>query len=158
MDGILARSNRGQRAAVKRTGQGDDAYALALATAVVITPHHLEAGFHGFGAGIAEEHAVGKGVVHQTLGQSLGLRDTEQIGAVPDARGLLLQRLHQMRMAMSQAVHGDASGEIQIALACRRIKPGALAALEFEVRVAVIAHQCGNHATILFKSSVGLMA
>ena len=52
---------------------------------------------------------------------------------MPDFAGLLIQGGNEMRMGVTQAIDGDATGEIEIAVAIGGIKPGAFAPLESEV-------------------------
>ena len=49
--------------------------------------------------------------------QPLLLRDAMQIGHMPEIFRLLVQRLDQMRMGVSERGDGDAAGEVEIALA-----------------------------------------
>ena len=89
--------------------------------------------FHRLGAGIAEEHEVGKTLLAQPRRQPLAIRALEQVRHVPEFCGLLLQRRDQMRVAMAQRIHRHAAGEIEIALAVGPDQPDAFAALEGEV-------------------------
>ena len=82
---------------------------------------------------LAEEHEVGKARSHSRVGELLAVRALEQVRDVPELGRLLLQRLDQMRMGMAERIHGDARGEIEIAIAIGRDQPAALAALEAEV-------------------------
>jgi len=52
---------------------------------------------------------------------------------VPQLGGLLLQRCDQMRMRMTQRIHRDAGGEIEIAIAIGCDQPRAFAALKTEI-------------------------
>ena len=66
--GLVARRGEGrQRAAVKRALAGDDAIALGVTGLGLVFARDLDRQLAGFGAGIAEEHGVGKGVVDETL-------------------------------------------------------------------------------------------
>ena len=63
---IFRRAGRGQRrqrAAVKRAFEGDDAVALGMALGGVIFARDLDRAFHRLGAGIGEEHEVGKALL-----------------------------------------------------------------------------------------------
>ena len=51
---------------------------------------------------------------------------------MPEFRRLLLQRRNQLRMAVTQRVHRNPRGEVEIALAIGGCQPTALAALEAE--------------------------
>jgi hypothetical protein len=72
----------------------------------------LEGGLVGFGAGVAEEHALGKGGVDQLVRQAQGRLVGEHVGDVPQLVGLLGQRLDQRRVAVAQYVDRDAAGEV----------------------------------------------
>src|SRR5262249_52243914 len=80
-----------------------------------------------------EEAEVSKALVAETGSEALAVRTLEQVRHVPELGRLLLERCDQMRMRMAQRVHGNAGGEIEIALAIRGDKPAALAALEAEI-------------------------
>src|SRR4051794_6040757 len=99
----------------------------------MVMARHLDRAFHSLGAGIAEEHQIRKALLAQPRSQPLAVRALEQVGHVPEFCRLLLQRRHQMRMAMAERVHGDAAAEIQITLAVGPDQPDALAALERDV-------------------------
>ena len=126
-------SQRRQRAAVEGAFEGDDAIALGMALGGVIFARDLDGAFHRLGAGIAEEHEVGKALFAQPRRELLAVRALEQVRHVPELRRLLLQRLDQMRMRVAERIHRNAGGEVEIALAIGRDQPGALAALEAEI-------------------------
>ena len=111
----------------------------------MIATHDLEAGFHSLRAGVAEEHTVRESHIHESVRQSLGLGYAKEVGAVPDLLRLFLQGSDQLRMAMSKAVDSDAHGEVQVALACGGKQITTLAVIELELRIAIVAHQCGSH-------------
>ena len=124
---------RAEGAAVKRALEGDEAIALGMALGELIAAHDLDHAFHRLGAGIAEEHHVGKALLAQPRCELLAIRALEQVRHVPELCRLLLQRRDQMRMAVAQRVHRDARGEVEIALAGGRYQPAALAAFEAEI-------------------------
>ncbi len=127
------RRQRPQRAAVERAFEGDEAIALGMSLGGMIAARDLDRAFHRFGAGITEEHEIGKALLAQPRGELVAVRALEQVRHVPELGRLLLQRCDQMRMAMAERVDRDAGGEIEIALAIGRDQPGALAALEAEI-------------------------
>ena len=94
---------------------------------------HLDRAFHRLGAGIGEEHQVREGRLAQARRQPFGLRDAIEVGDVPERARLLGHGGDEMRMRVPERIHGDARGEIEIALAVGRDQPAALAALESEV-------------------------
>ena len=99
----------------------------------VIFARDLDRAFHRLGAGIGEEHEVGKALLAQPRREPLAIRALEQVRHVPQLGGLLLQCRDQMRMRMAERIDRDAGGEIEIALAIGRDQPRALAALETEI-------------------------
>ena len=134
---VAGRRDGRERAAVEGALEGDDAVALGLARRRLIFARHLDRAFERLGAGIREEHRVGKARLAQPIGQPLAFRNAVQIRDVPDLLGLLGERLDQMRMGMAERVDGDARGEIEVALAIGREQPSALAPLESEVDARV---------------------
>ncbi len=104
-----------------------------MALGGVIFARDLDRAFHRLGAGIGEEHEVGKALLAQPRREPLAIRALEQVRHVPQFGRLFLQRRDQMRMAMAERVHRDAGGEIEIALAIGRDQPRAFAALETEI-------------------------
>ena len=131
--GGSGRGQRAQRAAVERALEGDDAGALRLALGEMVVARHLDGAFHRLGAGITEEHEVGKALLAQPRRKPLAIRALEQVRHVPEFCGLLLQGGNQMRVAMAQRIDRHAGGEIEIALAVGPDQPDAFAALEGEV-------------------------
>ena len=127
------RGQRAQRAAVERAFEGDEAIAFGMAFRGVVAARDLDRAFHRFGAGIGEEHKVGKALLAQPCREPLAVRALEQVGHVPQLGGLLLQCGDQMRMRVAQRIDRDAGGEIEIALAIGRDQPCAFAALETEI-------------------------
>ena len=118
---------------MERAFEGDEAVALGMSLGGVIAARDLDGAFHRFGAGITEEHEIGKALLAQPRGKPVAIRALEQVRHVPEFGGLLLQRRDQMRMAMAERIDRDAGGEIEIALAIGRYQPGAFAALETEI-------------------------
>ena len=115
--GRAGRRQRAQRAAVERALEGDDAIALGMALGGVIAARDLDRAFHRFGAGITEEHQIGKALLAQPCGELVAVRAPEQVRHVPELGGLLLQGCDQMRMAVAKRIDRDARGEVEIALA-----------------------------------------
>ena len=81
---VAGGGERGQRAAVERAFEGDDAVALRLAVGRLIFARHLDRALDRLGAGIPEEHGVGEGRRAQPLGQPFAFRNAVQIRDVPD--------------------------------------------------------------------------
>ena len=99
----------------------------------VIFARDLDRAFHRLGAGIGEEHVVGKALFTQPCCKSFAVGALEQVGHVPELGRLLLQRLHQMRMRMAKRIDSDAGGEVEVAIAIGRDQPRALATLESKI-------------------------
>src|SRR6185295_5132916 len=69
----------------------------------------------------------------QPRGKLLAVRALEQVRHVPEFCRLLLQRRDQVRMAVTQRIHRNTRGEVEIAIAIGGGQPTALAALEAEI-------------------------
>ena len=69
----------------------------------------------------------------QPRGELVAVRALEQVRHVPQPGRLLLQRCDQMRMAVTQRIHRDARGEVEVSLAIGRDQPRAFAAFEAEI-------------------------
>ena len=93
-----------QRPAVERAGKGDDVRTLGLALVMEIAPGRLDGAFERLGAGICEEHLVGKGNLSQPLGEAFGLGYGEDVRHVPDLFGMRLERIDQVRIVMTEYV------------------------------------------------------
>src|SRR5206468_2656335 len=128
--GRAGRSQRAQRTAVERALEGDEAIALGMALGCVIAARDLDRAFHRLGAGITEEHEIGKALLAQPRGELVAVRAPKQVRHVPELCRLLLQRLDQMRMGMAERVHRDPRREVEIAVAIGGDEKGALTALE----------------------------
>ena len=99
----------------------------------MVLAHQLYAALHGFRAGVGEETGVGKGRRDQALGQALAPGNAEKIGGMPESSPLLLQRLDEVGMAVTQRGHGNTAGEIEITIAVAGEEIGAFPPLESEV-------------------------
>jgi hypothetical protein len=140
------RRQRSQSAAVEGAFEGDEAIAFRMSLGGVIPARDLDGAFHRFGAGIAEEHEIGKALLAQPRRQLVAVRAPEQVRHVPQLCRLLLQGRDQMRMAMTERIDRDAGGEIEIAIAVGCDQPGAFAALETEVDPGEYREQMRRHA------------
>ena len=139
--GLPARRDGGQRPPVEGVAEGDHAVALGRASARLVDARELERAFHGLGAGIAEEHAVGKGCVGETLGKARLRRNLVEVRDVPELPALGLERGNDVRMRVAEAGHADAAAEIQIALAVGRVEVRPLAPLEGKPDAGIVGHQ-----------------
>jgi hypothetical protein len=93
----------------------------------------LDRAFHRLGAGIGEEHVIGKALRAQPIGELFLLGDAEQIGDVDRLLRLRGDCGRDLRMRVAERVHGDAGGEVEIALAVGGGEPCALAVIERKV-------------------------
>ncbi len=109
--------DREQRAAVERVQRRDDAQLVRPEPVVRPAPRELQRRLVRFGAGIAEEHALGERAVDETLRESQRGLVREPVADVPELAGLLVERADHRRMAVSECGHGDAAREIDVELA-----------------------------------------
>ena len=134
---IAAGGDRRERAAVKGALKADDPIPFRMAADELIAARGLDRAFHRLGAGIGEEHQIGKACCGKPRAKPFRLRNLEKIGDVPELLALLGQRLDEMGMGMADADDGNAGAEIEIFLAVRRVEPGALAPLESEIEARI---------------------
>src|SRR5688572_9511584 len=87
---VAASRNAREAAAMECAFEGNDAVAF-FALAVEMAADDLDARFHRFAAGTAEEYGVGEGRIYQPLGKLLLQRHLVEVGAVPQHRRLILQ-------------------------------------------------------------------
>ena len=112
---------------------------------VVVLTRALDGAFHGFGAGITEEHEVGEACRTQPLCDALGFWNLVKVGDVPQLLRLLGQGGDEMRVRVPESVHGDAGGKVEVAFAVRRREPNAFASLKGEVHTRKRRHQMRCH-------------
>ena len=134
-------ADRGQRATVEGLVEGDQLVFVLVADVRVIGARGLDRAFHRLGAGIGEEHRVGKGDVDQPLRQPFTLRAAIEIGDMHQSFGLPLDGADQVRIGMTQRVHRDAGGEIEVARAVFSDQVAVLAAHGAEAAPGVDGHQ-----------------
>ena len=130
---LSAGGERCQRAAVEGALKSNDAVAFRRAIRRMIFARHLDRAFHRLGAGIAEEHHVGKACIAQSLRDALGLRNFVEVGNVPHLLRLFGESGDELRVGVPERVHRNAGGEIEIAIAVGRDEPNALAPLKSKV-------------------------
>ena len=124
----------------------DDPHALGRAIDGVIFARAFDRAFHRLRARIAEESVFGKaGGGAEPLGEPFAFRNAKQVGDVDELGGLLGDRLRDVRVRMAERVHGDAGGEIEVALAVGRDEPGAFAPLEAEVDACECRQEMRRH-------------
>lgn len=127
---LPARSDGCQRPAMECALEGNDPVALGRAVYIMIATRGLDRAFQRLGARIREEHLVCKGCVHKPLAQATLAGNLVEVGHMPQTCRLLGERGNQMRMAVAQRVHGDAAGEVEIALAAVRHQPASFTSVE----------------------------
>jgi hypothetical protein len=84
---------------------------------VGVLARQLQRRFVGFGAGVAEEGAVGEGGFGQGQAQAQHRLVGVAVTQVPQGVGLARQRVDHDRVAVAEAGDGDAGGEIEVMLA-----------------------------------------
>ncbi len=84
---------------------------------VAVEAGDLDGGFVGFATGVAEKDFVHAGQCRQPFTERFLVLDFVDVGGVDELGGLRGQRLHELRVAMADADHGDACQRVEIALA-----------------------------------------
>ena len=138
---LAAGRQRRQGAAVEGALVGDDAVALRPAARRLVLARHLDGALQGLGAGIGEKHHVRETGDAQAGGQPFALRDTVEVGDMPDLAGLLGDRGNQTRMGMAERIHRHPGGKIEVAIAIGGDEPSALPALECQIDARVGGQQ-----------------
>jgi hypothetical protein len=90
--------------AMERALEGDDLHPFGLAVLIVELPRHLDRKLGRLGAGVGEEHCVGKGAVDQQVSQPLLFRNTVDVRHMPKLARLFGQRRHQRGVACPSAL------------------------------------------------------
>ena len=137
---VSGRGEGREGAPVERAVAADDAVALGVPGCGLIFARDLDRQLARLGAGIAEEHGVGEGVVDEALGQPLLPRDPEQVRGVPQALGLLGHGLDDVRMAVAERGHRDAAGEIEKLAAVGGVEIEAFAPVDGNVPPTIGRH------------------
>src|SRR5215217_6722570 len=119
------------------TGKGDDLKAVFLPLGPEIVPRRLDGAFEGLGTRIGEKHRVGESGFDQPLSQPLLLGNGEGIGGVPDLFGSGLECTHQMGIAMTKRIDGNARMKVEIVLPMLVKQAHAFAAFEREFGTSV---------------------
>ena len=126
-----------QRPSVKRALYRDDPPPPRVAFLVMESTNGLEAGFHGLGTRIAEEHGVREGIRRQLRSYPFLLRDAVKVRNVPKPLGLAFHCLHHSRMAVAEGVDGNSRGKIEIPPPIGVEQISSFAALEGDVIAGV---------------------
>ncbi len=104
------------------------------------TPGRLDRALHRLGAGVAEEHSIGKGQCAEPLSQTHLIGNVVQVGDMPEPRRLIGQRRDQMRVAVAQRVDRDPGREIEISAPVRIEQISAFTLFERNGWVTVCRH------------------
>ena len=112
--GLATDADGEEGAAMEGLTEGDDLVLLLAMGVVGETTRQLERGLVGLTTGGAEVDLVGEGALGQRLGQRQCRLVGVDIGQVPDLVGLVLERLDQRRVAVTQRGDGDATGEVDV--------------------------------------------
>ncbi|MNS92713.1 hypothetical protein D3C72_1268570 [compost metagenome] len=115
--GLAADGDRKQGAAVEGAEARDDARLVRSELGVRVLARQLQGRFVGFRARVAEEGAVGEGRFRQRQRQAQDRLVGVAVAQMPQIIDLLGQHVDQRRMAVTEAVDGDAGGEIEVMLA-----------------------------------------
>ena len=111
---------------------------------MAVFARQLDRGFIGFGAGIAEEDAVGTAVVHQPAGQLLLFRNLIEVGHVLETSQLIAQSPLHGPVAVAQGAGGNASNGIQVAPPLGVLDPATLPLGQSQREPAVGVHHSGG--------------
>jgi len=126
--------------AVEGVGAGNDFVLVGAVVVGSVFTRQLEGRFVGFGTGVTEEHALGKGLFYQRAGQLQGRFVGKHIRHVPQLAGLLGQGSHHFRVAVAQRVHGNATGQVDEFAALLVPHAGAFSLYRDKTGRAVVGH------------------
>ena len=138
--GLAADADGEQGTTVEAVAAGDDLVLVGTKVVVRPTPRQLERRLVGLGAGVDEQHTVGKGRRHQLGCQPQGRFVGHDIGHMPELLRLLGQHLDQLRVGMAQRVDRNATGQIDIFPALLIPQARTLAAHRNHIHGGVIGH------------------
>src|SRR3546814_10279628 len=82
---------------------------FGIARARMIGARGLDCAFDRLGARVGQKDRVGEGVLDKPRGIGLALRTAVEVRHVHQRRGLILDRLRQMRMAVTEKIDRDAA-------------------------------------------------
>src|SRR5690349_16441573 len=91
----------------------------------------------GLRAAVAEEHLAWRDMLHNVLRQAALRLVVVEVRNVHQPSGLLNERLRDLSIGMAEAIHRDATAQIQVALAAHVPHVTAFAARKREVKARV---------------------
>ncbi len=139
--GVPGEGHRAHGPPVKRVVEGDEAIALGLAVDEEPAARELEHRLVGLRAGVAEEGAIEAELLAELVGEADVLGVVEIIGSVEEARGLLGDGRGEPRVGVAERGDGDAGAEVEVASALGVPHLAALAAIEDQRRLPVVAEE-----------------
>ena len=111
----LSRCGQGcQGPAMKRVFHGDDLVTVRAVFFNGIFAGELDGGFVGLRPAVAEEHFVGKGMRHQSLGEQHLRFGIIQVRRMQEVPRLSLDGRDQIGMAVTQRIDRDAGDKVQV--------------------------------------------
>ena len=119
----------------------NDDFGHLHAALVAEQPGHLDGGFVGLKARVAEKHVAQTTALNQHSGQLLLQLDVVEVGGMDDLADLLAQGGHQARVGMAQRVDRNACQAVEVAARVVAVKPDSIAVAETDRRFAVGVHQ-----------------
>ncbi len=94
--------------------EGDDAAFLVAKVVVGIFTRQLQRRFIRFGSGVTEEHFFGEGGVDQFFRQAQRGFVGVAVAGMPELRRLVVQRLTQRWMRVTQGVNRNPPGKVDV--------------------------------------------
>jgi hypothetical protein len=132
--------------------EGDEAKTLRRASGGVILARHLDGALERLGAGVGEEHGIGKRRLDQPAGQPLAFGNAIEVRGVPQLLPLAHQCGHQVGMGMAEDRHGDAGAEIEVFDALGGVQARTLAPFEREIEPGIGGEQW-SHDRVPFRKT-----
>ena len=142
--GLTGGGDRRERAAMEAGCCREDHRLFDAAPLMAVLARQLDRGLIGFGAGIAEEDAVGTAVAHQPAGQLFLFRNPIEVGHMLEPSQLLAQSPLHGPVAVAQGAGGNASNSIQVAPPLGVLDPAALSLGQSQRETAVGVHDGGG--------------
>ena len=120
--------------------QCDDGGAALAVLVKAVLSRQLDEALVGLAAAVGKEHVRHAGALGQHCGQpDIGF-GVEEVGDVGQLGGLFVHRLEPVGVAVADAGHADAAGEVDVGAALGAVKRGPLAVVDDHVKPAVGLH------------------